>query len=367
MFAELGLNVVRSIPLEQVLGLASGNLSLHGGVIRDAAGRIVAHLAMPASTGLLGGLPGLGTIGSIVYGIQLQALSSNVSAVKAATEQILNYSVATTALSGLGLVTSVTGFAFLASRLSRIDQRLGALEKQTKAIKQFLHSSQRAQLMAAVDHLRLSQHATDNETRRHLLLQSKQLFATLAHHYKLQLGEIDDIGELSATEDCYVLACLGSVMATSDLGMMDAARDEMLGHYADWRVIARKHCGKLVLKDDPARLLDARYVQSVPAGNLIKFLDFTNDSSRGVRWFDDLRMTLDKTTLVRSALSVIEPSVIEYANKLLVKDEMLQGFNAHMGFLSEKKLSLSYFARRVEETREREGAQYLVLQHAAAA
>ncbi len=289
MLTEFGLNVARSIPIEQVLGLATGNLSLHGGVIRDAAGRIVSHLAMPASTSLLGGLAGVGPLGAavggagaVVNGIQLQALSSSVAAVKAATDQILNYSIATTALSGLGLVTSVTGFAFLASRLKRIDQRLSALEKQTKAIKHFLQSSQHAQLMTAVDHLRLSQQATDSETRRHLLLQSKQLFTTLAHHYKVQLGELDDITELNATEDCYVLACLGSVMAMSDLGMGDAARDEMFRHYGDWRVIARKHCGKMLLKDDPARLLDSRYVQSVPAANLIRFLDFTNDTNRGV-------------------------------------------------------------------------------------
>lgn len=367
MLSEFGLNVARAIPVDQVLGLATGNLSLHGGVIRDAAGRIVSHLAMPASAGLFGGFPAIGPLGAVINGIQLQALSTNVAAVKAATEQVLNYSIAATALSGLGLVTSVTGFAFLATRIKRIDQRLSAIEKQTKAIKQFLQSTQRAQLMTAVDHLRLSQQATDGETRRHLLLQSKQLFTTLAHHYKVQLGEIDDITELSATEDCYVLASIGSVMAMSDLGMGDAAREEMLRHYADWRAIARKHCGKLLLKDDPARLLDARYVRSVPAANLIRFLDFTNDTNRGVQWFDELRLTLDKTTLVRSAISVIEPSHVEYANKLLVKDEVLQGFNAHMGFLAEKKLSLSYFAQRVEQIRELEGAKYLVLQNTAPA
>ena len=364
MLSELGLTVSRAIPIEYLAGLASGSLSLHGGVIRNAAGQIVAHLAMPASTGLLNAIPGLGVVGAVVNGIQMQALATDVAAVKAATEQILNYSVATAALSGLGLVTSVTGFAFVASRLKRIDQRLNSIEKQTKAIKQFLQSSQHAQLMTAVDHLRHSQQATDTETRRHLLLQSKQLFTTLAHHYKSLLGEGADIAELSASEDCYVLACIGSVMAMSDLGMSDVARDEMQRHYRDWRVIARKHCGKLLLKDDPARLLDARYVENLPATNLIKFLDFTNDSRRGVQWFDDLRRTLDKTTLLRSALNGVEPPVIEYANKLLVKDEVLQGFSAHMGFLADKKLSISYFARCVEETRERDGANFLLLQHA---
>ncbi len=363
MLTELGLTVSRAIPIEYLAGLASGSLSLHGGVIRNAAGQIVAHLALPASAGFLNVIPGVGAIGAVINGIQLQTLATDVAAVKAATEQVLNYSMATTALSGLGLVTSVTGFAFIASRLKRIDQRLNSIEKQTKAIKLFLQSSQHAQLMTAIDHLRHSHQAQDAETRRHLLLQSKQLFTTLAHHYQSLLGESTDLAELSASEDCYVLACIGSVMATSDLGMSDVAQDEMHRHYRDWRVIARKHCGKLLLKDDPARLLDARYVETLPAASLIKFLDFTNDSQRGIQWFDDLRRTLDKTTLLRSALVGVELPVIEYANKLLVKNEVLQGFSAHMEFLAHKKLSISYLARCVEEIRERNGAEFLFLEH----
>ena len=69
MLSELGLSVARSIPVRQVIGLATGSLSLHGGVIRDAAGRIVSHL-MPASAGLLSAVPGLGAIGSVVTGTQ---------------------------------------------------------------------------------------------------------------------------------------------------------------------------------------------------------------------------------------------------------------------------------------------------------
>lgn len=364
MLADLGLKVARSIPVDQVIGLATGNLTLHGGVIRDTAGRIVSHLAMPTSAGLLNAVPGLGVIGSIVNGIQLQTLSSNVAAVKAATEQILNYSMATTALSGLGLVTSVTGFAFLASRLRRIEQRLDAIEKQTKAIKRFLQSSQRAKLLAAIDHLRLSQRATDEAMRRDLLLQSKQSFTTLAHHYRSQFDEIEDIIELSASEDCYMLACLGSVMTTSDLGMGDAAKDEMEKHRQEWQALARKHCGKLLLQDDPAHLLDTRYVQSLPAANLIRFLDFVNGTQRGVQWIDELRKALDKTTLVRSTFSGRDSSVIDYANKLLVKNEVLQGFSAHMAFLVEKKVSISDFSSKVEKVRELEGAKFLLLSHA---
>ncbi|MCV2219003.1 hypothetical protein [Thauera sp. Sel9] len=363
MLTDLGLQVARSIPTDQLAGLATGTLKLHGGVIRDTAGRIVSHLAMPASSGLFNGIPGLGAVGTIINGIQLQSLSSSVAAVKTATEQVLSYSMATTALSGLGLVTSITGFAFLASRLKRIDQRLDSIEKQTKSIKRFLQSSQRAQLMAAIDHLRLSSQATDEAMRRDLLLQSKHSFTTLVHHYRSQLDEIEDIVELAASEECYMLACIGSVMATSDLGMGKAASDEMEKHRQTWQTLARQHCGRLLLGDDPARLLDSRYTQAIPTAGLIGFLDFVNGTQRGVQWIDELRRTLGKMTFVRNAYSTVEPPVIEYASKLLVKNEVLQGFSAHMGFLAEKKLSISYFANQVEEVREREGAEFLLLTH----
>lgn len=363
MLLDIGLTVARSIPAKLLVDLAAGHLSIHGGVIRDASGKIVSHLVLPSSTNMLGLVPGLGAIGSVVNGIQIQALASNVAAVKAATDQVLNYTIAAATISGLGLVTSVAGFAYLTVRLNWIGKRLSVIEKQTKSIKQFLQSTQHAQLMTAVDHLRLSQQATDDQTRRHLLLQSKQLFTSLAHHYKVQLEEINDIAELSATEDCYVLACIGSVMTTSDLGMFDSACEDMNSYYDDWCEIARKHCGKLLLKNDPARLFDARYVKSIPSRNLIRFLDFTNDTNRGLEWLDELRLTLDKTTLVRSAVSVVDSSCIDYANKLLVKNDALQGFSAHMKFLAEKKLPITYFSQRVEQIRDRDGAKFLLLQH----
>lgn len=71
----------------------------------------------------------------------------------------------------------------------------------------------------------------------------------------------------------------------------------------------------------------------------------------------------DKTTLLRNVLTGVEPQVIEYTNRLLVKDEVLQGFSAHLGFLADKKLSISYFARCVEEARERDGVSFLFLKH----
>lgn len=361
MFSELGLTVARSIPVEQLMGLMTGTLSLHGGVIRDAGGRIVSHLVMPAASTAFSSVPGLGAVGSIINGIQLHSLSVDVAAVKAATEQVLNYSMASAALSGLGVVTSVAGFAYLAHRLNRIDKRISALERQTKAIKLFLQSTQHSQLLHAIDTLKIAQGAVDAETRRQLLIQCKQTFGTLAHQYRALLREAMDIAERSATEDCYVLAMIGNVTASSDLGLFGEARDEMHQHYAEWKSMAKAHCGKLLLKDDPERLLDPRYLKSVPTVNLLKLLDFTNETNRGVMWLDDLRLGLGPSMFMRGVLSETETSVIEYGNKLLAKNDSLQGFAAHMDFLKDKKMSISYFSRSVEDQRQRLGANLLVV------
>ena len=72
-------------------------------------------------------------------------------------------------------------------------------------------------------------------------------------------------------------------MAMSDLAWVRPPGMKCFATTPTGVAIARKHCGKLLLRDDPARLFDARYVQSVPAANLIRFLDFTNDSNRGVQ------------------------------------------------------------------------------------
>ena len=360
MFSDLGLTVARSIPVDQLTGLMTGALSLHGGVIRDGAGRIVSHLVMPAASSMLNSVPGLGIVGSIFNGIQLHSLSVDVASIQAATEQVLNYSIASAALSGLGVVTSVTGFAYLAHRLNRIDKRLGALEKQTKSIKKFLQSTQHSQLLHAIDSLKIAQGATDAETRRHLLIQCKQTFGTLAHQYRALLDETEEIAERSATEDCYVLSVIGNVTTSSDLGLFNEARDEMQLHYSEWKSAARVHCGRLLLKDDPARLLDPRYLKSIPISNLIRLLDFTNNTNKGLMWVDDLRAGLGASMFVRGAIGSTDLPVIEYCIKLLAKNDALDGFAAHMAFLAESRISISHFANSAQELRD-PGQAFIVL------
>lgn len=77
MLDSLGLVVSRVVPPEALSGLLSGTLSLHGGVVRDTAGRIVAHLAMPAATSAFNAMPGMGLLSSLITNYQPNVRSAN--------------------------------------------------------------------------------------------------------------------------------------------------------------------------------------------------------------------------------------------------------------------------------------------------
>lgn len=359
MSIELGSTVVRELPLETLSGLASGALKTYGGVIRDEGGRIVAHLAMPAVSAL-NMVPALKVAGAAFDAGEALLTAVGLQQIQEATERVLDLTIASTALSGLGIVGSVAGSAFLSTRIRRIDSRLGAIEKQTRAIRDFLQSSQRAQLMTAVDHYRLAQQASDVETRRHLLLQSKQGFTALAHHYAMQLDGLSDLAEIGAVEESYTLARLGSVMATSDLGIPDAAREDMRNFYDEWKIQARKQCSQLLIGESPVRLLESRYIKMLPTTRLIQLLDFAHDSRKGIGWIDELRKDLDRTSILRGTFSQVEQPVIDQVNKLLARNDILQGLVAHTGFLADRSLSMSQFAQHVESVCEGGGARFLI-------
>lgn len=352
MLQDLGLTVLRAVPTDTLLGLATGAFSLHGGVVRDGAGRIVAHLAMPAVTAAFNSIPGIGLITELATAYQLNTISRDV-------QKVLNVSLVNTALSGLTLATSLVGFTYMAAKLHQVNGKLDALAKQSKEIKQFLQSGNEAKLRAAIDDFRHSTQAPDSETRRHLLLKAKGLFTELAHHSTAQLHLLTEVGAVEATEDFFMLASIGGVLCTSDLGMHAAARDDLIRYHQEWTVVARHHCNRLLHLDDPGRLLDARYVEPLPAQTLVRLLDFAKASDKGIAWIDDLRHSTGKTTMLTSALRQLDRPAIDFAKKLHARDDVLQSYVAHYSFLAEKQVSATQFSNLLEDERLRDGAELL--------
>ena len=123
MLADLGLTVARQIPIETLTGLVSGMYTVHGGVIRDAGGRIVSHLVTSGGSAAMSSLvPGLGVLGQALQGAQLWKIGKDVAAVQQTVNTVLNVAMTGTVLSGLGLVTSVAGFTYLRHRLNQLER-----------------------------------------------------------------------------------------------------------------------------------------------------------------------------------------------------------------------------------------------------
>ena len=137
MLSNIGLVVSRQIPADQIAGILLGTHKVYGGVVRDSLGRISSHLLTSGATpAMLNSLvPGLGALGSMVNAAQIFAVGRDVQQVQQTVNTVLQVATANAALAGLGLVTSVAGFAYLHQRLNKVDAKLTVLEKQVKEVK----------------------------------------------------------------------------------------------------------------------------------------------------------------------------------------------------------------------------------------
>lgn len=370
MLLDLGLNVARQIPVETLTGLASGLYSLHGGVVRDAGGRIVSHLVTSGgSAAMLGLVPGLGIFSDALQGAQLWKIGRDVAAVQQTVNTVLNVSMAGAVLSGLGLVTSIAGFAYLSHRLRQVDKTLAELAKDVKHIKLSQEGLQKSELQTAVDNARHAEHATDEAVRKGLLIDSKREFNKLTHHYKQEWARSRSLEEIQAINELYTLAILGHAMVCSDLGLRDAAAADLRKNCEEWTFLAREHSNTVMFGEHPERFIGGDYVADFPARTLVDLLDFARDEKRGIEWFDELRlMSLKRSTLfgnlassapdtLRKRLTKSDPpGSIELVKGLHARANVLDANVAHFEFLREKQISASVFQKQLHDARIESGS-----------
>jgi hypothetical protein len=232
------------------------------------------------------------------------------------------------------------------------------MEKDIKAIKSLLQCKQKAELHTAIDHLRQAELTTNEHLRHDLLMRSKELFTMLAHFYREQWVNAEEINQIDGLDEYFTLAFTGAALATSELGMSEAASTELKRHFGDWQTHARRHCGKHMLGEAPQRLMDESVVQDLSARDLVDMLDFVNDTRRGIDWIDDLRR--QSTSLVpafhkalpgalqRFVAPASEKPAIDFAKRLRARSNVLSANIAHFDFLANKQISASYFAGEVK-------------------
>lgn len=369
MLADIGLEVSRQIPVDTLARLATGAYSLHGGVIRDTGGRIVSHLVTSgAASGLPSLVPGVGTISNVIANGQIWQLSKNVAQVQASINTLLNVSMAGTALSGLGLVTSLAGFTYLKKRFDQVDTKLAELARDVKDIKDWLASLQKSNLMFAIDCITHAETAKDESLRRDMLLQGKREFSTLMHQYKDQWVRCRTADEIQAVNDLYTLAMLGYATVCSDLGIGEDAARDIRGNCLDWSTQARAHIKTILQLDRPGRFLAPEYVEDLPTRELVALLDFANQTERGIEWVDDLRTNYKKHSSLFDSLPTSRRSGDDLSKRLAIaqslraRADVLDANVSHYDFLQGKQISATTFQKQLEQARKESGAEAICVQ-----
>ena len=340
-----GLSVARAIPKDALLGLINGSYSLHGGVVRDVGGKIVAHLAMPST--MVSAVPGMGWVADAFQTYQLREIGLSLTRVEGQLATVMQLSMATVALSGLNVVVSIAGFAFLARKLSEVNRRLGQIEKATRKIQSTLDAVRYGRLQGAIDGLRHASLATVPATKHALLMQSKQVFGQLVPEYTSLWRSDPSLETIEALDDCYTIAMVGHALSMSELDDTGVAHAEFERDHLAWRRLAQEYCRDSVLRDNPERLLHHKYLAIMPSNALIGLLDFAHGSDRKLAWIDDLRQMEADASILRLPSFASEDSSLQFARKLVAKDAVLQGYSAHFAFLAERGIRASAFEDRV--------------------
>ena len=364
MITEIGMEVARAIPEKLLAGLMSGQYTLHGGVIRDLAGRIIGHLAMPATelgmpalSSIMGGPvaianAGISAASGLVANAQLVTLSRDV-------QQVLQVAMTGTAMAGLGLATSMVGFWYLNRRLNHVEDQVKKLKVAVDKLKKILETTEKARLLSAVNTYKLACKNHNASQREQLLLTARSDFDQLAHYYKGMSHNLSELAEVEAAEGFFSVACLGDAVCTSDLGMYDDAAGNLHGHFTDWQMIARLHCTTFLELDSPARLLEGRYVKDLPTTVLTRILDFANDDRRGIEWMDVLRGSVG--TIKWPQFSNLEKEKIEFAKALTARNDVLGGYVEHFKVLAKLKAPATEYARQLMEKTSNGQAAFNVL------
>jgi hypothetical protein len=327
MLTGLSGAALAGLPQQLIQALASGNYQATGGVIMDAAGRVISHIVADSATGLP-----ISVLSSVAGNIQIHKLSGEV-------QKVLSYSMASTALAGLGLAVSLSGFVYLS-------KKVGDLERRIEEVKDILLSEYMSRFRGAIDDYKLASNIDRDHLRQPILLRAQRSFGDFAHFFNARMRSSSKLPDIVAAEGYYVLAALGHAMCSSDLEMWEESEASLAEHYSNWQTLARQQTRELLGLDEPARLLHRQYVDELPTEILIQLLDFTHDEQRNTGWLDDMRRGLSDRTMLM-AVGRVDPQSIRFARALRARNDVLAGYLGHFRYLADNRLSATGFSSAV--------------------
>lgn len=376
-----GWEVTRMIPPDVLMGIATGQYKIYGGVIRWAAGtehagQIVRHF-LPASSQLLNFVPGLNFIPGIINSMQmanlkdavqhnsvlLTQLSTQVGGLSQTTQQVLQIATGTAVLSGLGLVVSSVGFIAINNKLNKIDDKLKSIQKDIQDIQHFLASSERAKLFAALDAL-MKLDKTPAQHRHTILHNSRQSLSEINMRYRELLLNAKTIETAMAYEEYFALTALAQIRCTAELGMLDVAHHEVQEANQIWQTQGRRIAKNILIGEYPERFLASDFVDAVAVTELVGWLDFANEDVKSYGWIDDLRRKLDESWYSKGWIPMIhggsglnknvgvglekeQTMIIPSLRKLVARSNVFEGYVAQYEMLATHELTPTEFEHKV--------------------
>ena len=383
----LNLTVTRAIPPDVMTGLVTGQFKLHGGVIRGApgtqdAGQIIRHL-LPVTEPTIG-TPILAPISralDVVNTYQLHGISSQVNALTATTQQVLQIATGTMVLSGLNLAVTAVGFAVLNEKLKSLEGQLNEIQQEVRAIRALMQLEERARLGAALRDLLNIVAIKNFDDRRTMLFNSKNVLAPINLKYKELLAGADTIETAMAYEEYFCITSLAHARCLAELNMLEMANRDLDEASTFWKKQAQRIANEFLLGENPERFLFSDFAQDVPVFILVEWLDFAYQEEKGYGWIDELRgqnrswydnrFSVSKMWDRRNRdvkFSDIEQhreGLIPSFQKLVARSNVFEGYKAQYELLEANNVTPSEFDSQVALLAQTEAVDgFLILQPA---
>ncbi len=405
----IGMTVARAIPNDALLGLATGQYTLHGGVIRWAAGtplagQIVCHLIPTSAASLapfaaLGILPRAAALGPAIplaaaampLGIGVAAASGVAATVVGGISMVNTFKILKVvkrieSLAEMNLAVSRAGFASLERRLDQLESKIDQLKASVTAVLTLLHMEQRAELRVALDHLNRIDLIGDPDVRRELLVASAATLGKIGLIYEQRLAEAAAPTEAMISEEYYCIAMLAQARCYAELRELAMARRILETTHERWLKLARHVITHFLLGPNPEKFLASEFAADVSIIELAEWLDFANDTAKGLAWIDELRARGDawyyykelnvQPASRRMARQTQQSEIVEIhrdrhipaLQKLVARHSVFETYVAQYALMEQHKLTAIEFERLLGTVGPEEQVDgFLILEPAAGA
>ena len=334
MISELtGFTLTRAIPDSVLAGMLSGSYKIFGGVVRNDAGQIVAHLVNAGNPANLLStfLSPVNTAFSGLNTYQLYRVGADIN-------KLLGLAQASMVISGLTLAVSSAGFLFLSNKINKIDKKLEEIAVDIKSIRRFLELHERARLISALRVIRELNQIDDASTKTQMLINSRQTLGEIHEKYKALLIEDKCVKELMPVEEYFTITAIGHSLCSAELGMYEQATNDLLESQSTWKTATKSFVGEKVIGKDPQRFLTKKYVSHIKSAEIASWMDFAENTDIGFDRMDQLREMSPKIDInIFNSIDKEEAIAIEVARKLVQRDRVLQGYVDQYAYYSSLK------------------------------